>query len=159
MDVKNLSPFIEAVANVVPPLGFQNITRQGYRLNNDKIIQNKGVIVIIELYGMLKGFVFYNFSKEAAENIARKMILQASIPEYKIDLPLMQSAIKELGNMLSANSSIILETYGITIDISIPKLTHSDVRIPSNIKNKHVVVDLTVDSNDLEINLLIQKTV
>lgn len=159
MDVKFLFPFVDAVSNVVPSLGFSNISRNNFKLSNEKSIKNKGIMVAIELFGMLRGYVIYNFTRESADNIAEKMIFRTTAIKTTNDISIAvaQSALGELSNILAANATIALEGYGIMIDISPPKIFYGDINIPSNNQIKHFVVNFKLDNDEFELNTLITK--
>lgn len=158
MDVKFLFPFVISVNNVLPPLGFQSVTRDTFRPSISRMIRNRGVMVAIELFGTLRGYVIYNFNLNAARNIAEKMIAKtAIIDSADIDDEMVKSAIGELGNILAANATIILEGYGIMIDISPPKFFYGDINVPATNQIKHFVVNLKADNYEFELNTLITK--
>ena len=151
MDVKILLPFVEAIANVMPQLGFESVSRGGLKLTKGSINSN-GVLVNIGLIGMLEGNVLYNINYDAAKNIASKMMMGMAVPEFD---SIAQSAVCELGNMLAANAAIALEGQGVQIDISPPTLVVGLSEVPLREDAKNIVVGMQVDNNLIEVNMLI----
>ena len=151
MDVKILLPFVEAIANVMPQLGFESVSRGGLKLTKGSINSN-GVLVNIGLIGMLDGNVLYNINYDAAKNIASKMMMGMAVPEFD---SIAQSAVCELGNMLAANAAIALEGQGVQIDISPPTLVVGLSEVPLREDAKNIVVGMQVDNNLIEVNMLI----
>lgn len=151
MDVKNLAPFVEAVASVLPQLGFQSISRSGLKMTKGRV-QSSGVLVNIGLIGMLSGNVIYNISTESAKNIASKMMMGMPVTEFD---GMAQSAIGELGNLLAANAAISLESIGVQIDISPPTLIVGESFISTDPNSKNIVVEMQIDNCTIEVNMLI----
>ena len=74
MDVKQMAPFVDALANIMPQLGFQEVRRGALRLAEDKLT-SKGVMVVIGLTEMLRGNIVYNFTADTARAIASTMMM------------------------------------------------------------------------------------
>lgn len=151
MDAKILSPFVEAVASVLPQMGFQSISRSGLKMTKG-IVQSNGVLVNIGLIGMLSGNVLYNIHSDSAKKIASKMMM--GMPVNELDA-MAQSAIGELGNLLAANAAIALEGLGVQIDISPPTLIIGDSFVATNQETKNIVVGMNIDDCNIEVNMLI----
>lgn len=152
MDVKFLLPFVEAIANVLPQLGFQSVSKSGLKMTKG-VVNSQGVIVNIGLIGMLSGNVIYNISYESAKQVASKMMMGMPVPEFDA---MAQSAVSELGNMLAANAAIALEGLGVQIDISPPTLIVGDSFVSPDSNAQNIVVDMKVDGNiSIEVNMLI----
>ncbi len=151
MDVKLLAPFVEAIANVMPKLGFQSVSRSGLRIAQNTV-KCDGVIASISLIGMLKGNIYYNIDTESAKKIASQMMM--GMPVNELD-EMAQSAICELSNMLAANAAITLETQGVQIDISPPTLITGCSDVSTNTNAKGIVVEMKIDDATIEVNMLI----
>ncbi len=155
MDVKVLSPFVEAIANVMPKLGFESVSRSGLRMSKGTVKSN-GVIVNIGLIGMLQGNILYNISIESAKKIASKMMMGMPVNDFD---EIAKSAISELGNMLAANAAIALEAKGVQIDISPPTLFTGDSNVTTNTDVKNIIVEMQIDDSKIEVNMMIGATV
>ncbi|MDR2006390.1 MAG: chemotaxis protein CheX [Acidaminococcales bacterium] len=151
MDVKILLPFVEAVANVLPQMGFQSVARSGLKVTKG-MVGNNGVLVNIGLVGMLAGNVIYNITADSAKNIASKMMMGAPVSELDA---MAQSAVCELGNMLAANAAIALEALGVQIDISPPGLIIGSSFTAPDPGAKGIVVEMKADDSTIEVTMLI----
>ena len=152
MDVKILLPFVEAIANVMPQLGFQSVSKSGLKMTKG-IVNTQGVIVNIGLIGMLSGNVLYNISYDSAKSVASQMMMGMPVAEFDA---MAQSAVSELGNMLAANAAIALEGMGVQIDISPPTLIVGESFNAPNPNAQNIVVEMKVDGKiSIEVNMLI----
>lgn len=151
MDAKQMAPFLDALANIMPQLGFQEVRRGGLRLEEDKL-SSKGVMVIIGLTEMLRGNIVYNFSLETARAIASTMMMGMPVPELD---DMAQSAISELGNMLAANASILMEGQGVSMNISPPTLIVGESVQARIGAEKRLVVEMFVDNNLVEVDIAV----
>lgn len=151
MDVKQMAPFLDALANIMPQLGFQEVSRGGLRLEEDKL-SSKGVMVIIGLTEMLRGNIVYNFSMDTARAIASTMMMGMPVPELD---DMAQSAISELGNMLAANAGILMEGQGISMNISPPTLIVGEAVQARIGSEKRLVVEIFVDGNLVEVDIAV----
>lgn len=152
MDVKIVSPFIEAVAEVLPQLGFQTIEKKGLDVKSSSI-PSLGVIALIGVAGSVKGNVMYNLDVEGAKKIASTMMMGAPVPELD---DMAQSAISELANMLCANASIKLSNMGINTDISTPTLMFGEAVSLKVAVNKVLSVKMAVDGIDLSVDIALE---
>ncbi len=151
MDAKQMAPFLDALANIMPQLGFQEVRRGGLRIEEDKL-SSKGVMVIIGLTEMLRGNIVYNFSLDTARAIASTMMMGMPVPELD---DMAQSAISELGNMLAANASILMEGQGVSMNISPPTLIVGESVQARIGAEKRLVVEMFVDSNLVEVDIAV----
>lgn len=149
MDVKLINPFVDAVATVMPQLGFQNISRGKLALK-EQYVSSQGVTVLIGMTNQVRGNIAYNMSEETAKSIASVMMM--GMPVEKMD-ELAQSAISELVNMVTASAAINFEKQGMNVDISPPSLAlGEDFKIKVS-STKYLALELMVDSNSIELNI------
>ena len=69
MDARYVNPFIDAITNIMPQLGFQNVVRGGVK-TGDQFVESKGVTILVGLTDDARGNVAYNMTEEAAMKIA-----------------------------------------------------------------------------------------
>lgn len=151
MDVNNINPFLAACMNVLPQIGFQEVSKKNISLV--KKVSAKGVAVSVGIVGELRGTVVYNFTEKAAKETASKMMMGMEVAEFD---EMAQSAISELTNMLTANAAIEFSQSGKNINISTPTLiTGSDLAININTKNI-LAIDLEADGIEIFINIGIE---
>ncbi|QJW46126.1 chemotaxis protein CheX [bacterium BFN5] len=149
MDVKLINPFVDAVATVMPQLGFQNISRGKLALK-EQYVSSQGVTVLIGMTNQVRGNIAYNMSEETAKSIASVMMM--GMPVEKMD-EIAQSAISEMVNMVTANAAINFEKQGMNVDISPPSLAlGEDFKIKVS-STKYLALELMVDSNSIELNI------
>ncbi len=153
MDVNLINPFVDAISQVLPQLGFQTIKRTKLAVN-EQFVQSKGVTIIIGMTKQIRGNVAYNLTEASACKIASTMMMGMAVE--KLD-DMAQSALSELVNMVTANAAISFEKQGILVDISTPSLVvgHDFKAKVSN--GKFIVLELQVDTEILEINIGIER--
>ena len=118
MNKEHLDAFSNAVMNVLPMLGLEDIA-QGEVKEVGKNIETAGVVCIVGIIGDMVGNVIYSMSEDSAKGIASAMMGGMEVTEFD---ELTQSAISELSNMLAANSCIGLSESGVAADISTPTM-------------------------------------
>ena len=152
MDVKIVNPFVEAVDDVMPQLGFKEIKKVGLEVK-DSHIPSHGVMALIGIAGAVKGTVIYNVETDHAQIIASTMMGGAPVPEMD---EMAQSAISEMANMLCANASIKLSNMGMNIDISTPTLMFGkDTTLKVSV-NKVLGVKVLMDNIPLTVEIAIE---
>ncbi|MBM7867303.1 chemotaxis protein CheX [Heliobacterium gestii] len=148
MDVKHIEPFVEALHNVLPMLGFQQITR-GKLSVGERFVAGKGVLGLIGTTGDVAGNIAYNFTEEVAKKIASTMM--GGMPVDTFDA-LAQSAVSELVNMLTANAAMTLEKGAITIDISPPTIILGQGSTITISSTRFLTIEYLVDGMHIDVN-------
>lgn len=144
-----INPFIDAIMNIMPQLGFQNIAK-GKLSVGQQFVESKGITIIVGLTDELRGNVAYNMSKETAMQIASKMMM--GMPVAELD-EMAQSAISELTNMVTGNAATNFESQGFKVDISPPSLVVGE-KFKAKVSNdKFLVIEMIVDSLPIELNI------
>ncbi|MCE5285971.1 MAG: chemotaxis protein CheX [Pelosinus sp.] len=152
MDVRLVNPFVDAIAGVMPQLGFQSVSRSKMTVQ-DQYVLSKGVVVIVGLTDDVKGNVVYNLSEESVKAIASVMMM--GMPVTKID-NMVQSAISELANMITGNAAVHIEKAGFRVDISTPSLVVGPDAKVKICGTKFLVIELMVDDIPMELNIGIE---
>ena len=151
MDVKYISPFVDAVAKVMPEIGFQNIRRGRLTVGEDNKINSLGVMVVVGITHEIKGNIAYNFTLEAAKKITSTMMMGMPVENFD---QMAESALAELGNMLTARAAIIFEQNNIKIDISPPNVIVGQ-NCTSMVSAKRIVVEMFADDIPMAVNIAI----
>ena len=151
MDAKLVNPFIDAFMTVLPQIGFQEPARAAMTVK-DKMTQSLGVTIIVGFTKQIRGNVVYNMSEDTAKYIASTMMMGMPVPELD---DMAQSAISELGNMLAANASILMEGQGVSMNISPPTLIVGESVQARIGAEKRLVVEMFVDSNLVEVDIAV----
>ena len=119
MDVNKINPILEAVAGILPLIGFQAVERKEVSLGGP-IISWKGLIINIGMLGSVKGSIVIGMEKEAACRFASTMMMGMEVAELD---EMSQSAISEMANMVCANACTLFIQDGMEgVDISPPVL-------------------------------------
>mgnify|MGYP003590009180 CR=1 FL=1 len=119
MDVNSINPILQAFAEILPQIGFQEITKKGIALEG-ATLENPGILINIGVMGPLKGAILIGMSIDDAQQFASKMMM--GMPVSDLD-ELAQSALAEMGNMVCANACSLFSQAGtVGLDISPPSL-------------------------------------
>lgn len=149
MDVTIINPFIDAVTDILPQLGFENITQKDVSEKSKKIVAS-GIVLTLGIVGDKKGNVAYAIEKEGAKQIASIMMM--GMPVDELD-DMAKSAISELSNMLTANASINFSNQAINVDISPPTMLTGEQIELSMSKDQVMCVEFDIDGISMEINV------
>lgn len=119
MDVNIINPILAAFTDILPQVGFQNISRKGITLSKATVV-NPGAMVNIGMVGSIRGAILIGMDLEGAKQFASRMMGGMAVGELD---EIAQSAISELGNMVCANACIKYSQTGVLgLDISPPTL-------------------------------------
>lgn len=152
MDIKNIAPFLDAIGEIMPQLGFQSVKRGRISAMNTSKIASHGVMVVIGLTNQLRGNIAYNMTEDAAKQIASKMMMGMPVPTFDA---MAESAIAELGNMLAANASMIFERQGQLIDISPPTLISGESSASVSSSPWRLSIQMLIDEIPIEVSIAI----
>ena len=130
MDKDIIDSFSDAFLNVMPQLGFTEVSLQSQE-ECGKRITEPGVVVIIGIIGDLHGNIILAMDETTAKKVASTMMFM----EVEAFDEMAQSAVSELGNMLAANACINLSGKEITADISTPTLMYGSFNATASFDN------------------------
>lgn len=151
MDAKIINPFITSITTVLPQLGFKSVNRKSLNLSAKNLKLN-GVMLSLSIIGEKKGNIVYNFSEDTAKLIASTLMGGFEVNEFD---EIAKSAVSEMSNMLTANSSIGLSNIGINVDISVPTLAYgSNVSVEMS-EESVIEIIFDMDGHDFRVYLSI----
>ncbi|MDR3561136.1 MAG: chemotaxis protein CheX [Negativicutes bacterium] len=150
MDAAKITPFLDAVALIMPQLGFGEVKRGRMSVSVSDKISSLGVMVIVGLTREFRGNIVYNMTEDSAKKIASKMMMGMPVESFDA---MAESAISELGNMLAANAAIIFEKQGAKMDISPPTLIAGESHASTQGVQQRIIVELLVDDIPIEVNI------
>ncbi len=150
MDVTKITPFLDAIVNVMPQIGFQNIKRGQLSMSEGNKITSLGVMAVVGITHELRGTIAYNMTEESAKKIASKMMMGMAVPVFDA---MAESAISELSNMLAANASILFEKQGAKIDISPPTLIVGDSYASAASRTRQIIVEIIADDIPIKVHI------
>ncbi|MFD2670831.1 chemotaxis protein CheX [Marinicrinis sediminis] len=115
---QHINPFLQSATTVLEQMCSVTPSRGELTI---KHIEFSGTYVWlkISIFGQLEGDIVFGFPEQVALRIVSGMMGGFSITEFD---EMSQSAIAELGNMISGNASSLLYDEGIQIDITPPML-------------------------------------
>lgn len=116
MQSKHINPFLQSATTVIEQLCAVRPSRGAIKLQRLQITADL-IWLKITIYGQLTGDILFSFPEPVALKIASGMMGGVQITEFDM---ISQSAISELGNMISGNASTLLYNEGIEIDITPP---------------------------------------
>ena len=119
MDAKLVNPIIDAFMEVMPQTGFPVPQRLRVYLQDRNVISN-GVMVEVGFMRQLRGKVIYNMPDDTAKFIASTIMLGVPVNKFG---DMVQSAICEICNMLTARAATNFAQMGLKVDITPPRLT------------------------------------
>lgn len=118
MKAEVINPFLESARIVIEQVIQVSPSTGNLGIKDIELIENH-IWIQVGMTGQLSGDIIFGI----AEQVALKMV-SAMMGGYVItEMDEMgQSAISELGNMISGNASTILSNQGVSVDITPPKL-------------------------------------
>jgi chemotaxis protein CheX len=149
MKAEYMNPFLSSSIHVIetfiqikPSIG--QIVVKNLELLDDHIWLKIGII------GQFQGNVVFGFPKDVAMKIVSAMMGGYAVTEMD---EMCQSAISELGNMISGNASTMLYNEGVHVDITPPNILKS---LQGSSKVKAFTVPMSISSvGDFGIHMLL----
>ena len=155
MDAKLVNPIIDAFMEVMPQMGFPVPRRLRVYLQDRNVISN-GVTVQIGFTKQMRGNVIYNMSEETAKFIASTMMLGVPVTKFG---DLVQSAIREMCNMLTARAATHFTELGLDVDITTPQLTIGEDITTKISDSQYLNVEMELGSYRMDIALAVDREV
>lgn len=149
MDVKMVTPFIEAIGLVLPQVGISKIERGKLGLK-EKLVSTMDVTVLVGLTKGMRGNIAYSMSQQTAKQVASAMMMGMPVVEFDM---LAQSAISELANMMAAKAAVGMEQIGKVIDISPPTLIIGKNVTARVSQVQTLVVMMETEAGAIELNI------
>ena len=149
MDVKYINPFVDSFLDVMPQLGFTDVSRVNLSLRSQDFIYS-GVIVLVGIVGELRGNVVFRMDTEEAERIASAMLMDTETRELD---EMAKSALSELANMIAANAATNFANTGILIDISTPRLIYGENVLVKMSAKQVLCINFLCDKIPMELHI------
>jgi len=152
MDVKFLTPFVEAAKEVIQAEAKTTIQRGNLSLKRTAVT-TEDISVIISLVGEVEGVVIFSLSIPTALKIVSRVIGQ----DFEEFDDLARSGIAELGNVITGRATMLLAKNGFNSDISPPTLIIGrDVKV-SSVDFSRIVVPLIADIGEITVHLSLKE--
>lgn len=152
MKAEVINPFLESARSVIEQV--IQISPSTGNLGVKEVVPLHNYIWIrIGMTGHFSGMVVFGFQETVALRMVSAMMGGFVITEMN---EMGQSAISELGNMISGNASTILSNQGFMVDITPPQVITKDI-YPSDMNSrKALCIPLLMDGiGELDIQVMI----
>ncbi|MFB9751490.1 chemotaxis protein CheX [Paenibacillus hodogayensis] len=118
MKAEYINPFLESARIVLEQLINVRPTTGQLGIKDVKFVESH-IWIQIGMTGQMEGDIVFGLHEEVALKLVSAMMGGYSVTEMD---EMSQSAISELGNMISGNATTILYNQGVRVDITPPKL-------------------------------------
>ena len=149
MDAKLVNPIIDAFMEIMPQMGFPTPKRQRIYLQDRNVISN-GVMLQVGFIKQMQGKVVYNMTTDTAKYIASTMMMGVPVTKFG---ELVQSALREMSNMLTARAATNFTKLGLDVDITTPELIISEDHTIKISDAQYLTVEMEVGGHIVEIAL------
>ena len=149
MDAKLVNPIIDAFMEIMPQMGFPIPKRQRIYLQDRNVISN-GVVLVVGFTKQMQGKVIYNMTTDTAKYIASTMMMGVPVTKFG---ELVQSALREMSNMLTARAATNFANLGLEIDITTPELIIGEDHTIKISDAQYLTVEMKLGEHKVEIAL------
>jgi len=146
-----INPFLESASIVLEQIANIKATPGELGIKDVKFVE-KYIWIQIGMTGQMEGDIVFGLHEEVALKLVSAMMGGYVIAEMD---EMSQSAISELGNMISGNASTILYNQGVRVDITPPKVVQFAEAAGFQVK-KALTIPLIMDGiGELDIQVII----
>ena len=153
MKIEFLPLFVQSAVSVLNELGISEVKPgEGGRAGQPR--NGSGIVVRVGITGQLAGYVSYDLSTDTATAIAGVM-LERKILQYDSTV---QSAITELGNMISGRAMGSLGKEGYKVDITPPVIvTGAKIHMADKERPVCLGVPLVTEHGEISLTLSLRR--
>ena len=155
MDAKLVNPIIDAFMEVMPQMGFPMPKRQRIFLQDRNVISS-GVTLTVGFTKQMHGKVVYNMTADTAKYVASTMMMGVPVTKFG---ELVQSALREMSNMLTARAATNFTQLGIDVDITTPELVISEDNTIKISDSHFLTVEMEIGGHRIDIALSVEREV
>ena len=153
VNVKFMNPFVEAASEVLLAEAQMRIQRGNLSLQKSSMTASE-VTVLLSIIGQIQGVALYGMSFITALGLVSRMLGQ----DCKEFDNMAQSAIAELGNVITGRATIKLSEVGYITNISPPTLIQGQGLQISTLDFSRIVVPLTTDLGEIVVHLALRES-
>ncbi|WP_422658227.1 chemotaxis protein CheX [Paenibacillus sp. EC2-1] len=151
MKAEVINPFLESARLVIEQVIQVSPSTGNLGVKEISLIDNH-IWIQIGMTGQMSGDIVFGLQEQVALRMVSVMMGGYVLTEMD---EMGQSAISELGNMISGNASTILSNQGVSVDITPPKVIRS-VNITEFTQKKALSIPLVMDGiGELDIQVMI----
>lgn len=151
MKVEFINPFLAAAYHVLEK-EIQTEVRKGDISIQESPLKSDEVTVLVGVTGDVQGVVMYCMSERTAKNFASAMMGEV-MPVFD---KLVESAIAEIGNVITGVASGMLERAGYNSTIAPPSVISGRGLMISTLAIKRLVIPVETDLGTLTIHVALQ---
>ncbi|MFD1772424.1 chemotaxis protein CheX [Paenibacillus rhizophilus] len=151
MKAEVINPFLESACVVIEQVIQVSPSTGNLGIKDIELFDNH-IWIKVGMTGELSGDIVFGI----AEHVALRMVsaMMGGYPIAEMD-EMGQSAISELGNMISGNASTILSNQGVVVDITPPQVMKSESLVDF-MPRKALSIPLVMDGiGELDIQVMI----
>jgi len=148
VDARFVNPFIAALSNVLPQMGFKNVVR-GKLFSKDQFIDNQGVLVNVQLTNNVTGNVAFTMTEESAKKLSSTIMM--GMPVVQFDA-MAQSALCEMINIVTSNAAISLNKEGFGVSLVPPALSQNTPKLKICNTN-YIGIEMFIDELHVEVGI------
>lgn len=150
MKAEVINPFLESARNVIEQVIQVSPSTGTLGIKEIELIDNH-IWIQVGMTGQLSGNIIFGIAEKVALQLVSIMMGGYVITEMD---EMGQSAISELGNMISGNASTILYNQGVSVDISPPQIMKLESM--SNLPRKALSIPLLMEGiGEMDIQVMI----
>ncbi|WP_054958170.1 chemotaxis protein CheX [Paenibacillus dakarensis] len=151
MKAEVINPFLESARRVIEQVIQVSPSTGNLGVKEISLIDNH-IWIQIGMTGQMNGDIVFGLQEQVALRMVSVMMGGYVLTEMD---EMGQSAISELGNMISGNASTILFNQGVSVDITPPKVIRS-VNVTDFARKKALSIPLLMDGiGELDIQVMI----
>lgn len=148
MKVEFINPFLKAASEVLKAELNVEVEKKDINIKASSFTSQE-VTVMIGVTGSIMGLVLYGMSEKTAKNMVSAMLNEHIVLFDKM----VESAIAEMGNVITGIASAELEKVGLPCNIAPPSIISGKGVIISTIDIKRLVITLVCSLGEIEINV------
>lgn len=153
MRVEFINPFIKGAVDVIKAEVNIEPVKGQLSVEESAVTTQEDLTVLIGVTGKLQGVVMYSMSERTAKNMVSTM-LGERIPVYN---NMVESAVAEMGNVISGIASAELEAAGFICKIAPPTMVQGRGVIISTINIKRLVIPLSTSLGDIRVSVALKE--
>lgn len=146
-----VNPFLESAYRFLQDELKVEVTRGQLRLESSKATSGE-VNVAIGVAGEAEGIVLYSMSEKAAKQIAA-ILIGEPVPVFQ---ELAESAIAEMGNIITGQAAAGLEGYGYQCNLTPPTIIAGKGVVISTVDIQRLVIPLELSVGYMEISVALR---
>ena len=122
----------------------------------DRNVIGNGVVRVVGFTKQMQGKVVYNMTADTAKYIASTMMMGVPVTKFG---ELVQSALREMSNMLTARAATNFTGLGLEVDITTPELIISEDHTIKISDAQYLTVEMEVGGHIVDIALDVNRNV